>query len=423
MKKTFVTALALTGFLLTAHVSVHAQDVTATASPQASAVTQPASDSAADTSATVSAASGQASTGANAAPDLGQTTPGSHAILVDAQTGTILFEKGAGERMPTSSMSKTMTIYMVFDALKTGKIKLTDTFNVSEKAWAMQGSKMFVPLGAQVSVEDLIKGVVIQSGNDATIVLAEGLAGSEGAFVDAMNLRAKEIGMNDSNFMNASGWPDPNHYSTPRDFAILAYRLIKDYPEFYHYYAQTEFTYNNIHQRNRNPLLYRNIGADGIKTGHTEVAGYGLIGTAVQNGRRLILVVNGLSSEKQRSDEATRLLEWGFRNFENVTVANAGDTVETADVWLGQSPTVPLMLDHDIIATVYQPMKGQLQMKAVYDSPIAAPIKKGDTVAKLVVTMPGGVTQSHDLKAAEDVEKLGFFKKALAQAKYLVLGH
>src|SRR5690606_24953816 len=242
-------------------------------------------------------------------------TPAREAILIDVDTRTVLFEKNSQARMPTSSMSKVLTAYLVFEAIKDGRIKLDDTLPVSEKAWRMQGSKMFVPIGEQVKVEDLLRGVIVQSGNDATVVLAEGISGTEEAFADLMNITAKKIGMNNSHFMNASGWPDPNHYSTAYDLALLAYHMITEHSDYYHYYSEKEFTFNKIKQGNRNPLLYRNIGADGIKTGHTEEAGYGLMASAVQGGRRLILVVNGLESMQQRADESARLLSWGFQNF------------------------------------------------------------------------------------------------------------
>ncbi|HYH18896.1 MAG TPA: D-alanyl-D-alanine carboxypeptidase family protein, partial [Azospirillum sp.] len=233
------------------------------------------------------------------------------AILLDMTSSTVLFEKNADQRMPPSSMSKVMTMYMVFEALKSGRLSLEHTLPVSERAWRMQGSKMFVELHNMIKIDDLIKGVIVQSGNDACIVLAEGLAGSEPAFAEQMNKKAKEIGLTATNLTNATGWPDPNHYVTARDLAILAERLIKDFPEYYHYYSIRDFQYHGIKQGNRNPLLYRGIGADGLKTGHTDAAGYGLTGSAEREGRRLILVVNGLPSMQARADESARLIEWG----------------------------------------------------------------------------------------------------------------
>ena len=256
-------------------------------------------------------------THANAA----QQTSAKQAIIVDYKTGNVLFEKNADQKMPTSSMSKVMSMYVIFDALKKGNLSLDDEFVVSEKAWKKGGSKMFIEVGKKVKVEDLIRGVIIQSGNDATIALAEGLAGSEEMFANALNRKAKELGMDNSSFMNASGWPDENHYSTARDLAKLAKAMIEEFPEYYEFYSETEFTFNDIKQANRNPLLGAGIGADGLKTGHTDDGGYGLIGTGVNDdGRRVIMVLNGMESKKERREESIRLLQWGLNGFTNVVL-------------------------------------------------------------------------------------------------------
>lgn len=349
-------------------------------------------------------------------------TLATQAILVDAETGTVLFDKGASDRMPTSSMSKVMTMYMVFDDLKRGHISLEDKLTVSEKAWRMQGSKMFIHVGDQVKVEDLIRGVIVQSGNDASVALAEGVAGTEQAFADAMNIRAKEIGMTASHFTNATGWPDPDHYSTPRDLAIMAYRLIKDFPEYYHYYSEKEFTYNKIKQQNRNPLLTKLSGADGVKTGHTEAAGYGLIGSAVRDGRRLIMVVNGLPDEKARADESVRLLEWGFRNFERRKIIAAGDVVDSAEVWLGEKPLVPLTAASDVNVILPKPRRNELKLSLNYLGPLKAPLKKGEPVAKLRIEVPGQAPSEIDLLAGEDVGRKGPFGRAQDRLHYLLTG-
>lgn len=246
------------------------------------------------------------------------------AILVDITSNTVLFEKSPDQRMAPSSMSKIMTMYMVFDAIKEGRLTLESTLPVSERAWRMQGSKMFVELHNNIKVDDLIKGVIVQSGNDACIVFAEGLAGSESAFAERMNKRARELGLKDTNLTNATGWPDPNHYMTARDLAILAEHLIKDFPEYYHYYSIREFKYHGINQGNRNPLLYRGMDVDGMKTGHTEAGGYGLTASAEREGRRLILVVNGLPNMQARADESARLIEWGFREFATYALFKIG---------------------------------------------------------------------------------------------------
>lgn len=349
-------------------------------------------------------------------------TPATHAILVDVSTGTVLLDKNADVHMPTSSMSKTMTLYMVFEALKHGQLKLDDELPVSEKAWKMEGSKMFIKVGSKVKVEDLIRGVAIQSGNDATVALAEGLAGTEEAFVDRMNIRAKELGMANSHFMDASGWPAPEHYSTARDLALLAQRLMTDFPEYYHYFGEKDFTYNKIHQPNRDPLLGKLAGADGVKTGHTEIAGYGLIGSANRDGRRLVLVINGLTSEKARAEEGAKLLEWGFRNFENKSIFKAGDTVDTAKVWQGQEDDVPLVAEKDLTVVLPIASPAAMKMSVVYQGPLPAPIKKGSPVAKLHITIPDQPDRDVTLLAGKDVERKGVFGRVAARVHYLLTG-
>lgn len=344
------------------------------------------------------------------------------AILLDMTTHTVLFEKNADQRMPPSSMSKVMTMYMVFEALKSGRMSLEHTLPVSERAWRMQGSKMFVELHNMIKIDDLIKGVIVQSGNDACIVLAEGLAGSEPAFAELMNKKAKEIGLTNSNLTNATGWPDPNHYMTARDLSVLAERLIKDFPEYYHYYAIRDFQYHGIKQGNRNPLLYRGIGADGLKTGHTDAAGYGLTGSAEREGRRLILVVNGLPSMQARADESARLIEWGFREFNTYALFKAGEAIEQVPVWLGAQEKVPVTVPTDLKVTMARTDRPNMKVTLVSNAPVQAPIRKGDPVGKVVITAPGAPAKEVPVVAAEDVERLGFFGRAVAAAKYIILG-
>ncbi|ACI98581.1 D-alanyl-D-alanine carboxypeptidase family protein [Rhodospirillum centenum] len=344
------------------------------------------------------------------------------AILIDTSTGTVLFEKNADERTPTSSMSKVMTMYMVFDRIRSGRLSLDDTLPVSENAWRMQGSKMWVELGNSIRVEDLIRGVIIQSGNDACIVLAEGLSGSEPAFAADMTRKAHEMGMTASNFMNASGWPDPDHYSTARDLATLAQRLIKDFPEFLHYYSEKEFTYHGIKQGNRNPLLYRNMGVDGLKTGHTESAGYGLIATGERDGRRLVLVVNGLPNMQARADESARLLEWGWREFTSVALFKAGEMIDTLPVWLGAAETVPAVLDQELKITLTRAQQRNLKVTLLSDGPVAAPVPKGTRIGTLRIEAPDFTTQEIPVLAGADVERMGFFGRLLAAARQVVGG-
>lgn len=349
-------------------------------------------------------------------------TSAKQAILVDYETGAILFQKNAFDQMPTSSMSKVMTAYMMFDSLKAGKFNLDDTFPVSEKAWKKGGSKMFVEVGKQVSIEDLLRGVIIQSGNDATIVLAEGLSGTETAFALDMTDRAHELGMKETNFANASGWPDPLHYSTANDLAILAKALIENHPEYYKYYGEKEFTFNEITQRNRNPLLYRNMGADGIKTGHTEAGGYGLMGSGVHKGRRAIFVINGLESEKARASEGAKILEYGLRYFENKNIFKADETLEKIPVTYGQSENVSLALSKDVYLTLPKRGSDDLTFSVKAKVPVKAPIAKGDELGILEVNIPGQGSYQYPLYAANDVARKGFFGRAIDNIVYMLKG-
>ena len=348
-------------------------------------------------------------------------TAAKQAIVVDYNTGAILLEKNADEQMPTSSMSKVMTIYMAFEAIKRGDIALNDTFLVSEKAWRKGGSKMFVEVDKRVKVEDLIRGIIIQSGNDATIVLAEGIAGSEDSFARSMTAKAQEIGMSNSNFVNASGWPDPNHYSTARDLATMARNIIYNFPAYYPYFAEGEFTYNNITQKNRNPLLYRNIGADGLKTGHTEAAGYGVIGTGLHNDRRVIVVVNGLVDEKARAQESAKLLEWGLKRFDNVELFKAGEVVESTVVALGKGKLVEAALKEDLVASIPKIALKEFTVTANFKEPLIAPIQAGDEIGTLIVDVPNIGKVTKPLYAVSSVEKLGIFSSTIAKAKLFLL--
>jgi D-alanyl-D-alanine carboxypeptidase (penicillin-binding protein 5/6) len=333
------------------------------------------------------------------------------AILVDFETGAVLLEKNPDERMPPSSMSKLMTMYVVFDMLKAGRLRLDQTMPVSERAWRMGGSKMFVDLGAQVSVESLARGVIVQSGNDACIVLAEGISGSEQQFAELMNETARRIGLRSSHFRNATGWPDPEQRMTARDLAVLARRIIVDHPEYYRFYNERSFRWNDISQENRNPTLARVAGADGLKTGHTEEAGFGLTASAIRGGRRLILVVNGLPSMRARAEESSRLLEWGFREFDNVVMFRAADTVEDVPVWLGERPTVPLVTGRDLVLTLPRQWRQGLRARVRYDAPVAAPVAKGQELGKLVVSGQGVPEMELPLIAGADVERLGLFAR------------
>ena len=349
-------------------------------------------------------------------------TTAREALIIDATTDTVLLEHNADERMPTASMSKIMTMYMVFEALDQGRLSLDDLLPVSERAWRVEGSRMFIEVGDQVPVEDLIRGVIVQSGNDSAIALAEALGGTEEGFARQMTERARELGMTNSNFMNSTGLPDPDHYSTAHDLALLAQRLIADFPQYYHYYSEIEFTWNDITQGNRNPLLYRDLGADGLKTGHTSEAGYGLTGSAERNGRRIIVVVNGLESAQARADEAARLLEWAFREFDAVHLFDAGETVTVAGVWQGDPAEVPLVVAEDLSMTLARGASGEVEVVAGWDGPLPAPIAAGDALGSLTIRVPGIPDRDVPLVAGANVAEQGFFGRIVSGVGGLVGG-
>jgi len=357
-----------------------------------------------------------------AVPASAYETSAREAILVDFETGAVLLSKNADTPMPPASMSKLMTSYMVFERLAEGRLEMSDTMTVSEKAWRMGGSKMFVEVNTSVTVENLLRGIIVQSGNDACIVVAEALAGSEEAFAEMMNRKAKEIGLTNSHFTNASGWPAEDHYMSARDLAHLTRRIIVDFPQYFPLYSEKTFTYNGIRQGNRNPLLYKDLGVDGMKTGHTEEAGYGLTATAERDGRRLIMVITGLDSPQARANEGERLLNYGFREFDNYHLFARGETVEQAEVWLGDAGHVPLVIDRDLTVTLPRQSRDGLRVSVVYEGPIPAPIEAGTEVATLVVQAPGIVPFEVPLLAGSSVGQLTMFGRLGAALEYLVWG-
>lgn len=354
-------------------------------------------------------------------PALALETEAREAVLVDAQSGRVLFEKNADELMPPSSMTKVMTLYLVFERLADGRLTMEDTLPVSERAWRKGGSKMFVEVGDRVSIENLLRGIIIQSGNDACIVVAEGLSGTEDAFAREMTKRGREIGLTSSIFKNSTGWPDPEHRMTARDLNLLALRTILDFPQYYHYFAETDFTWSDITQSNRNPLLYKNMGADGLKTGHTQEAGYGLTASAIRDGRRLVLVVNGLPSERARSEESERLIEWGFREFSNYELFSAGQEVDRAEVWLGAEESVPLTLEEPVLVTLSQREREEMTVSVLYDAPVPAPIAEGQELAVLRISAPGMEPMEYPLYAATNVEKVGPFGRMFEITKHFIM--
>jgi len=355
-------------------------------------------------------------------------TKAKYAILIDAKSGATLYEKDADELMSPASMSKLMTMIMVFEALKRGDLNLTDEFLISENAWRIGGaqsgsSTMYAKLDSSVPLEDLIRGVIVQSGNDASIAIAEGMFGTEAAFAEAMTVRARRLGLSKSVFTNATGWPDEDHKMTARELAQLAQHIIYNLTEYYPYYSETEFTWNGIKQGNRNPLLYQNIGADGLKTGFTAESGYGLVASAVQKGRRLIVVLNGLEKRKDRATETRKLLDWGFRSFKQFVLFDVDEEVGTANVWGGAKSTVKLRAEGRAMVSVQQMARSSIKAKIVYQGPVRAPIKEGDPIGVLQVTANNQGPSEIPLFAAEDVAEGSDFRKAFDAVVSLVTGN
>lgn len=354
-------------------------------------------------------------------------TRAAHAILIDYNTGTVLFEKDADERMPPASMAKLMTSAVVFDALEIGRLRPDDEFQVSERAWRDGGAKsggstMFAKLGSTIRIEDLVRGIVVQSGNDACIVVAEGMAGTEATFADLMNQEARKIGLEKSHFTNATGLPDPNQYVTARDLARLAAYIITEFPEYYKIYGEPEFTWNKIRQRNRNPLLDMNIGADGLKTGHTEESGYGLVGSAVRDGQRLIVVINGTRSEKERAEEARKLLEWGFRAFERVQLFTSGEVIGEANVFGGDRTTVGVVSKGALDLLLPVGSRDQIKAQIVYQGPVRAPVEEGQEIGHIRITTGEGMTKEAPVYAATDIGVGTLRQRSLDGLEELLLG-
>jgi D-alanyl-D-alanine carboxypeptidase (penicillin-binding protein 5/6) len=349
-------------------------------------------------------------------------TSAKEVILVDDTTGAVLLDKNSDRPMFPASMSKLMTLYVVFSKLTEGSLSLEDQMRVSEKAWRMGGSRMFVELNSRVSVEELLRGVIIQSGNDACIVLAEGIAGSESQFVEIMNAAAKKLGLHNSHFMNVTGWPHPEHVTTARDLAILAHSIIREFPLFYPIFKEQTYTYNGIKQGNRNPLLYTYSGADGLKTGHTQASGYGLLASAIRDGRRLILLANGMANVNDRARETERMLDYGFNEYSNYTLFKAGEIVEQIEVWLGDKANVPLIINHDLTITLSRAERRDMKIKVVAPGPIPAPVRKGSQVAKLVILASDQKPIEIPLMAGMEIGRLSAFGRIGAAFNHLLWG-
>jgi len=354
-------------------------------------------------------------------------TPATHAVVMDFATGKVLYEKNAYEPTPPASMAKMMTAHLAFQAIEDGRISLDDEFTVSVNAWkkggaATGGSTMFLEPNTKVKVSDLLRGIIVQSGNDASIVMAEGLAGSEELFAQAMTEEGERIGMKDSVFTTATGLPDPNQHVTVYDLAVLARDTIMKYPQYYELYSELNFTYNGIKQGNRNPLLYKNIGVDGLKTGHTEAAGYGLTASAVRNGRRLIVAFNGTTSMNERSSVGAALLGYGFLNFDNYHLFDAGETIGEVNVWLGTKAKIPMVVKDDVTLVLKRLERANMQVTALYDEPVPAPIRKGDQIGTVHIDLQDEDDIDLPILAGEDVEGLGPLQKVGAALQYLIFG-
>ena len=355
---------------------------------------------------------------------LSMDTVAKQAIMIDPDTGQIILEKNSDELMKPASMAKLMTIYIAFEKIKNKSISLDDKFIVSEKAWKKRGSRTFLEPGQTVSVEDLLRGVIVQSGNDAAIVLAEGISGTEDIFSDLMNSVARELKMNNTIFKNSTGWPDPQQNTSSRDLSILALNLINKFPDLYKMFAEISFTYNGIKQGNRNPILYNNLvfGADGLKTGHTQESGYGLVASAKRDNLRFILVLNGMTSMRQRKQESSRLLNSAFREFKKLKIYNLNETVTEAKVFLGESDNISLIVKDEINLLLNSVEQREMKVKASWEEPISAPVSKDTILGSLTIEIPNKTVLSYPLYAGNDIQKQGFIKRIGSTIDYIIWG-
>ena len=348
------------------------------------------------------------------------------AFVTDFGSGKVLMEKQPDALMKPASMAKIMTVYIAFDRIADGSLSLDDTFLISEKAWRKGGSKTFVEVGKEVSVRDLLYGVVVQSGNDAAIAIAEGISGTEEGFAEEMNYVARKLGMENTVFRNSTGWPHLEQHTTARDLNILATALIREfpadkYPELYPMFAEKDFTYNGIKQGNRNPLIYGTQGADGLKTGHTAESGYGLVGSAHRDGQRVVMVLNGMKSMKQRSSESRRLIDLMFREFKLYRFYDKGQPVDRANVWLGTKNKIDLVLEEPLHLVMARSDRRKMKVSVNWNDPVPAPITAGQAIGTLVLELPSGKT-TYPLLAGENVDGLGMFDRVGEALKYLIFG-
>jgi len=349
-------------------------------------------------------------------------SPAKQVIIYDHEADEVLFEKNADQIMKPASMAKVMTAYIIFDKLKDQSLQMSDTFLVSNRAWRMGGSRSFLELNTNVSIKDLLLGLIVQSGNDAAVVLAEGVSGEEEAFAREMNRYAKILGMNNTYFTNATGWPHPDLKTTSRDLIILTRNIINNFPKLYELFNEKIFTYNNIKQSNRNPLLYSMNGADGLKTGHTNESGYGLIGSVKKNNRRVSIVVNGLNSKKKRTFESKRLFNIVFRETALLSLFNDKKSLAKANVWLGKQPQVNLVAEKAFKKIISPLELNKTKIKIQWQDPISAPIAKGDKVGNIFIDIPGKELIKQNIVSSQSIDTMSTFMKAKSILMYLLYG-
>ena len=349
-------------------------------------------------------------------------TKAEQAIVMDFDTNEILFEKNSNSKTPPASMTKIMTVYAAFDRLKNTDLSINNECTVSAKAYKMGGSRTFLEIDDKVSIDDLLKGIIIQSGNDASVALAECLAGTEEDFAKLMNVYAKRLGMNNTNFINSSGWPEDDHYSTVYDLAILSNAVIREFPDLYLYFADEEFTYNGIKQPNRNKLLSSVQGADGLKTGFTKASGWGIAATAKREDRRITVVINGTNSSRSRMNESANLINWAFSQTSQKELVSEGQVITQVDVWLGNKPRVNLISSRKVVSTLSFDQLQLIKSSIQYKKPLDAPILKGNSYGKLLISIEGKPNIEIDLVAEENVGTINPILKIFAALKYLIFG-
>jgi len=349
-------------------------------------------------------------------------SPAKQVIIFDHEADEVLYEKNADQIMKPASMAKVMTAYIIFDKLKDQSLQMSDTFLVSNRAWRMGGSRSFLELNTNVSIKDLLLGLIVQSGNDAAVVLAEGVSGGEEAFAREMNRYAKILGMNNTYFTNATGWPHPDLKTTSRDLIILTRNIINNFPKLYELFNEKIFTYNNIKQSNRNPLLYSMNGADGLKTGHTNESGYGLIGSVKKNNRRVSIVINGLNSKKKRTFESKRLFNIVFRETALLSLFNDKKSLARANIWLGKQPQVDLVAEKAFKKIISPLELSKTKIKIQWQDPISAPIAKGDKVGDIFIDIPGKELIKQNIVSSQNIDTMSTFMKAKSILMYLLYG-